>query len=93
MGVCENVLNWFSSYIPFRTHKVRVNGCISKNISISQGGHISPLLFILYMNDVGLIFNNYAHFSVDADDLKLYCTISSLEDGLKLQKDFDYFCD
>jgi hypothetical protein len=94
MGVRGKILNWFNSYISFRSQKVGVNGCISKNISVPsgvpQGGHISPLLFILYMNDVGLVFK-FTNFSMYADDLKLYCIINSLEDGLRLQKDFDNF--
>jgi len=66
----------------------RLHRYVSNNISILavvlQGGYISALLFILYMNDVGLIFK-HAHFSMFADDLKLYYNINSLGDGSKLQ--------
>jgi hypothetical protein len=96
MGVRGNILNWFSSFISFRTQKVRVNGFISKNILVPsvvpQGGQISPLLFFLYMNDVGLVFN-FENFSLYAGDTKLYCTINSLKKGLKLQKNSNHFRD
>lgn len=42
------------------------------------------------MNDVGLIFK-HTHFSMFADDLKLYYNINSLGDGSKLQDYFDNF--
>lgn len=60
MGV--NMFKWLSSYISFKSQKIRLNGHISNNISVPSGvpkeGHTSPLLFILYMNDVGLIYSN-----------------------------------
>ncbi|CAI6352586.1 unnamed protein product [Macrosiphum euphorbiae] len=94
MGVNNLMLKWFSSYISCRSQKVRLHGYVSNNISIPsgvpQGGHISPLLFILYMNDVGLVFK-HAQFSMFADDLKLFYNINSLDDGSKLQDDFDNF--
>jgi len=94
IGVNSPMLNWLSSYISCRSQKVRLHGYVSNNISIPsgvpQGGHISPLLFILCMNDVGLIFK-HAHFSMFADDLKLYYNIDSLGDGSKLQIDSDNF--
>ncbi|CAI6370620.1 unnamed protein product [Macrosiphum euphorbiae] len=73
---------------------IKEAGIYSNNISIPsgvpQGGHISPLLFILYMNDVGLVFK-HTQFSMFADDLKLFYNINSLDDGSKLQDDFDNF--
>lgn len=81
MGVSGTILNYSGSYIyilSFRIHKVRINGFISRSISVpsgvSQGDHNCTLLFISYMNDISSVFK-YTNFSTYTDDLKLFCII------------------
>lgn len=85
MDVNNVILKWLSSYISCRSPKIRLHGYVSNNISIpsgvTQSGHVSLLLFILYMNDIGLFFK-HAHFSMFADYLKLNYNINSLSETL-----------
>lgn len=84
MNVNNLILKQLSSYISCRSPKIRLHGYVSNNISIpsgvTEGGHVSLLLFILYMNDIDLVFK-HTHFSMFADDLKLY-NINSLGETL-----------
>jgi len=57
---------------------------------ILQGGHLSPILFLLFINDVTNIFET-CKFLIFADDLKLYLPIYSIDDCVKLQSDLDRF--
>jgi len=57
---------------------------------VPQGGHLSPLLFLLFINDLDTIFKNVKRL-LFADDLKLYLSIGSLDDCVKLQDDLNGF--
>lgn len=57
---------------------------------IPQGDHISPLLFLLFINDISLILK-HSKMLLLADDTKIYKTIISTNDTLKLQSDLNNF--
>ena len=54
-GIKDNILNWFISYLSYRSQYVDNNSKHSerKHIhhGVSQGSILGPLLFILYVND------------------------------------------
>ena len=58
-GFNRSSIQWFSSYLTGRTQSISVNGTISEPRSIQfgvpQGGVLSPLLFIMYINDLLLV--------------------------------------
>lgn len=71
------------------------NNFLSTPIHVSsgvpQGDHISPLLFLLFINDVSSILN-HSKILLFADDAKIYKNIQSLNDSLELQSNLDNFC-
>jgi len=91
-GVRGKLLEWFSSMLTGRTQRVIVNGCLSEIIyvdsGVGQGSHLGPILFLIFINDIGDVIRN-AEFLLFADDLKLYKNISSHEDRLLLQDDLN----
>jgi hypothetical protein len=55
---------------------------------IPQGGHLSPLLFAVFINVIKQVVPN-CDFLIFADDLKLFRKISSIHDCLALQNDLN----
>ena len=53
LGVCEHTVLWLASFLSGRRQCVRVNSSISSHANVSSGViQGSPLLFMLYINDL-----------------------------------------
>lgn len=57
-----------------------------------KGGHLSPLLFALFILDIGACFK-YCKYQLFADDLKIYANVVTIYDHRKIQDDLNQFCD
>lgn len=94
LGVGNPMINWFSSYLNDRKQIVKIGKSSSSIIfatsGVPQGGHLSPLLFIIFINDLGNIFK-HCKYLLFADDLKIYAQIQSYNDYNKLQAELDKF--
>ena len=90
MGFPTILLNWISSYLEDRTQKVHFNSLLSDDISVSsgvpQGSHLGPLLFVLYLNDLPSVIR-FSNILMFADDVKLFCSLNTLNSSLNLQHD------
>lgn len=89
-------LSWLQSYLTNRKQFVRIEDHDSDLFEVSsgvpQGSHLGPLLFILFINDVGQCFR-FAKFLMYADDLKIYAPVKSFHEAILLQNDLERFCD
>ena len=78
-GLHHSLTTWISSFLSDRSVAVRVDGYLSKlhsiNLCVPQGSVISPVLFILFINDL-LSSISSSIFSF-ADDTYLSSSISS----------------
>lgn len=91
-GIAEPFLGWCGSYLLDRKSSVVVNGESSDTYNIDsgvpQGSHLGPLLFNIFINDIGQCFKHSNYF-LFADDLKFFRVIDCSTDVLKLQEDID----
>uniref|UniRef100_A0A803JMQ3 Reverse transcriptase domain-containing protein n=1 Tax=Xenopus tropicalis TaxID=8364 RepID=A0A803JMQ3_XENTR len=91
IGLSEVVCTWIENWLQDRVQRVVVNGTFStwnKVLSgFPQGSVLGPLLFNLFINDLGEgIMSNV---SVFADDTKLCRPVNSIQDVTSLQQDLD----
>lgn len=93
-GFGEPLLSWFRSYLKDRYQWVKVFGIKSKlflaSSGVPQGGHLSSILFSLFINSVNRVLR-HCRFLCFADDIKLLMRICNIEEFLKLQSDYDSF--
>ena len=70
-------LELLSSYLSNRTHVTRIGGYVSSTkpvtMSVPQGSHLGPILFLLYVNDIPNISDSFSPI-LFADDLTLNFT-------------------
>ena len=89
-GISGRLLCWISSFLSGRTQQTRVGSSLAAITSLTsgviQGSVIGPLLFVLFINDITLLFNsNKCTCKLYADDLKLYSVLHAEIDCNNLQ--------
>ena len=82
-GICDEELEWFTSYLRDRKQKVSCNGALSNEASIDigvpQGSILGPFLFLLYANDLSNFVIN-GTCNCFADDTIIYVTGKTVQE-------------
>ena len=67
-GITGHALDWFINYLSNRTQCVMADGCKSESIEVCsgvpQGSILGPLLFILYINNMGILLKERMFISM-----------------------------
>ena len=78
-GCCDELLNWFSSYLSNRRQRVVIKGQTSEwtyvLAGVPQGSILGPLLFLIYINDI--VNELQASVRLFADDTSLYIIVDN----------------
>ena len=96
IGLDDNSLNWFKSYLTNRQQKTSINDTLSSSLPVSvgvpQGSILGPLLFIIYINDMPSIVK-HCKVILYADDTLLYYSSNSAREIEKyVNEDLHLIC-
>ena len=90
-GINGPVNGWIKAWLMNRSQRVIVEGASSDEVSVRsgvpQGTVLGPLMFLIYINDIGE--NITSTLRLFADDSLLYCTVEIPQDCQSLQDDLD----
>ena len=87
-GIQENTLLWIQAFLSDRTQTVVVNGISSNPVPVTsgvpQGTVLSPILFLIYINDFPEYLSHSIKLRLFTDDSIIYRDIKTQDDCLKL---------
>ena len=83
LGAPMQIIRWIAAFLRTRTAEVMINGTLSKRVrmkqGLPQGSVLSPLLFLLYINDIGDLIPAEADHILFADDASLVAMDTNLD--------------
>ena len=93
IGIRNKELNWFRSFLTNRKQCTTIGSVVSEeievNIGLPQGSVLAPILFNVYINDIGRVLR-HSSIKLFADDALITISGSNIKDiSEKLQMDLD----
>ena len=93
-GVKNRLLSFLRDYLKDRKQRVTLNNIFSEfkkaKSGVPQGSILSPLLFVLFINDIGKKISPGTNICLYVDGTKIWRPMKSERDCLVLQNDIDY---
>lgn len=94
LGIHGSLHEWLGSYSTNRKQVVKLKNRLSEEIlvksGVPQGGHLSTILFIAFINDISDCFEDCS-ILLYADDLKIYRTVRDVGDCIRIQDNLNKF--
>jgi len=94
LGIGNPLLPWLHTYITRKKQFVKIKDAVSDlsviPSGVPQGGHLSPLLFILFVNSITKLITK-ANLLLFADEIKIFLKIDSPNKCQVLQSELNIF--
>ena len=87
LGLEEDVIQWFDSYLSGRTQSVFIDGCLSPPVGIEcgvpQGSILGPLMYIIFTNDIPDLVHDHLVSYQNPEPACVSCgsTVCYVDDG------------
>ena len=92
-GIDGKINKWIENWLVTREQRVVIDGICSKAVHVQsgvpQGTVLGPLMFLIFINDIGEKIDDGTTVKLFADDCLVYRKISTPSDGKPLQQDID----
>ena len=87
-GIDGPLLSWICAFLSSRVQRVTAEGVSSEWVKVisgvPQGSVLGPVLFLMYIDDVTLIYPGLVTYKLFADDLKIYSSVDSAQSSVDL---------
>ena len=88
LGIDDKIVTWVDEWLTSRTQRVKVGENFSNELQVTsgvpQGSVLGPLLFLIFINDIGDNIN--CNIRLFADDCIIYSEIKDCDDSYKFQR-------
>ena len=92
-GVDGALLKWMSDFLQDREMSTVIRGTASQNREVTsgvpQGSVLAPIMFLIYINDLGEDISNGSYINMFADDAKIQRKIVNENSCKELQEDIN----
>ena len=92
-GVDGALLKWMSDFLQDREMSTVIRGTASQNREVTsgvpQGSVLAPIMFLIYINDLGEDISNDSYINMFADDAKIQRKIVNENSCKELQEDIN----
>jgi ribonuclease HI len=90
-GIPLQIVRWLASFLNNRVARVRYGDALSSartmRQGLPQGSVLSPLLFVLYINNLAKLLPEWATNVIFADDVSILCTHRDREEAVRMAQE------